>query len=147
MPNFKNRQSAEILNAVYRNAEMAYEASSDVLKVCKNNNLFREIQQEQTRYKNVAQNARSELIKRGAALEQVSPFGKAMSKMGIAMKTFNNQSGSNIAKIMFNGTAMGIIDIQHAVNRSHGAEPQIRESAERLLDREKDYCENLRKYL
>ena len=147
MPNFKNRQSAEILNAVYRNAQMAYEASSDVLKVCKNNNLFREIQQEQTRYKNVAANAKSELIKRGAAPEQVSPFGKAMSKMGIAMKTLNNQSGSNIAKIMFNGTAMGIIDIQHAVNRSHGAEAQIRESAERLLDREKDYCENLRKYL
>lgn len=147
MPNFKNRQSAEILNAVYRNAQMAYEASSDVLKVCKNNNLFREIQQEQNRYKNVAANARSELIKRGAAPEQVSPFGKAMSKMGIAMKTFNNQSGSNIAKIMFNGTAMGIIDIQHAVNRSHGAESQIRESAEKLLEREKDYCENLRKYL
>lgn len=147
MPNFKNRQSAEILNAVYRNAQMAYEASSDVLKVCKNNSLFREIQQEQNRYKNVAKNAKSELLKRGETPEEVSPFGKAMSKMGIAMKTFNNQSGSNIAKIMFNGTSMGIIDIQHAVNRSHNAEPQIRESAERLLDREKDYCENLRKYL
>ena len=147
MPNFKNRQSAEILNAVYRNAEMAYEASNDVLKVCKNNDLFREIQQEQTRYKNVAKNAKSELLKRGASPEQVSPFGKAMSKMGIAMKTMNHQSGSNIAKIMFNGTSMGIIDIQHAVNRSHGAEQQIRESAERLLERERDYCENLRKYL
>ncbi|MCH5204212.1 MAG: hypothetical protein J1F03_05645 [Oscillospiraceae bacterium] len=147
MPNFKNRQSAEILNAVYRNAEMACAASADVLKVCKNNNLFREIQQEQTRYKDVAKNARSELLKRGAEPEEVSPFGKAMTKMGIAMKTLNNQSGSNIAKIMFNGTAMGIIDIQHAVNRSHGAEPKIRESAERLLDRERDYCETLRKYL
>ncbi|MCH5195333.1 MAG: hypothetical protein J1F28_01385 [Oscillospiraceae bacterium] len=147
MPNFKNRQSAEILNAVYRNAQMAYEASNDVLKVCKNNNLFLEIQQEQARYKKVKDNARSELLKRGAEPVEVSPMGKAMSKMGIAMKTFNNQSGSNIAKIMFNGTAMGIIDIQHAVNRSHGAEPKIRESAERLLDRERDYCENLRKYL
>lgn len=42
---------------------------------------------------------------------------------------------------------MGIIDMQHAVNRSHAAESRIRESAERLLDREQDFCESLKRYL
>ena len=31
MSNFRNRQSAEILGSVYKNAEMAYEASGEVL--------------------------------------------------------------------------------------------------------------------
>ncbi|MBP1563123.1 MAG: hypothetical protein J6C38_05345 [Oscillospiraceae bacterium] len=145
--NIKNRQSAEILQAVYRNSQMAYEASSDVLKHCKNNMLYREINREKERYKNVAEQAKNELIKRNETAEEVAPFGKLMSKMGIAMKTASNQSGHNIAKIMVQGTTMGIIDMQHAVNRSHNADPRIKESAERLLQREQEYCESLKKYL
>lgn len=143
----RNRQSAEILQAVYRNSQMAYEASSDVLKHCKNNLLFREINREKERYKNVAAQSKSELARRNETAEEVAPFGKMMSKMGIAMKTASDQSSGNIAKIMLRGTTMGIIDMQHAVNRSHNADPKIRESAEKLLEREQEYCENLKKYL
>ena len=140
-------QNAEIWQAVYRNSQMAYEASSDVLKHCKNNMLYREINREKERYKNVAEQAKNELMKRNEVAEEVAPFGKLMSKMGIAMKTSANQSGHNIAKIMVRGTTMGIIDMQHAVNRSHNADPRIKESAERLLRREQEYCESLKKYL
>ena len=42
---------------------------------------------------------------------------------------------------------MGIIDMQHAVNRSHGAESKIRSDAEELLRREQDFCEHLKSYL
>ncbi len=147
MSNFKNQQSAEILNAVYRNSQMAYEASSDVLKHCKNNKLFREINREKERYKSVAQQAKNELLRRNEQAEDVPPFGKMMSKMGIAMKTASDQSSQNIAKIMLRGTTMGIIDMQHAVNRSHGAEEKIKENAQRLLEREQEYCDSLKKYL
>ncbi len=145
--NIRNRQSAEILQAVYRNSQMAYEASSDVLKHCKNNTLFREINREKERYKNIAAQSKTELARRNEAAEEVAPFGKMMSKMGIAMKTASDQSSGNIAKIMLRGTTMGIIDMQHAVNRSHNADPKIRESAEKLLEREQEYCESLKKYL
>lgn len=145
--NMRKQQNAEILQAVYRNSQMAYEASSDVLKHCKNNMLFREINREKERYKNIAEQARCELVKRNEEAVEVAPFGKLMSKMGIAMKTASNQSGHNIAKIMVQGTTMGIIDMQHAVNRSHNADPKIKESAERLLQREQEYCESLKKYL
>lgn len=147
MSNIKNRQSAEILKSVYRNSQMAYEASADVLKHCKNNLLFREINREKERYKNVSEQAKTELLKRNEIPEEVAPFGKMMSKMGIAMKTASDQSSQNIAKIMLQGTTMGIIDMQHAVNRSHNADEKIRNGAERLLMREQEYCDHLKKYL
>lgn len=147
MSNIKNRQSAEILKSVYRNSQMAYEASADVLKHCKNNLLFREINREKERYKNVSEQAKTELLKRNEIPEEVAPFGKMMSKMGIAMKTASDQSSQNIAKIMLRGTTMGIIDMQHAVNRSHNADEKIRADAERLLLREQEYCDHLKKYL
>ncbi|MDE7361998.1 MAG: hypothetical protein K2N38_08710 [Oscillospiraceae bacterium] len=147
MANFKNKQSAEILESVYRNAQMAYEAGSDVLKRCKNNVLRQELSAQVSRYKNVAGKARQELARRGEPARQVPPYAKTMAKMGIAMKTAKNQSTANLARIMMRGTTMGIIDMQHAVNRSHAAESRIRESAERLLDREQDFCESLKRYL
>lgn len=147
MANFKNKQSAEILNSVYRNAQMAYEASADVLKHCKSNALHREISAQNARYKNVAGQARAELARRGEPAREASTYAKTMAKMGIAMKTAANQSSANLARIMLRGTTMGIMDMQHAVNRSHAAESRIRESAERLLEREQDFCENLKRYL
>lgn len=147
MASFKNKQSAEILNSVYRNAQMAYEAGSDVLKHCRNNALRQELSAQVSRYKNVAGQARQELARRGEPAREAPPYAKTMAKMGIAMKTAKNQSSANLARIMLQGTTMGIIDMQHAVNRSHAAESRIRESAERLLDREQDFCESLKRYL
>ncbi|HBJ25730.1 MAG TPA: hypothetical protein DDY65_06870 [Ruminococcaceae bacterium] len=67
--------------------------------------------------------------------------------MGIAVHTVSNRSSSNIASLMIRGTTMGIIDMQHAVNRSHQAEGKIRADAQQLLRREQDFCEHLKDYL
>lgn len=147
MSNKTNKQSAKILKSVYRNAQMAYEASADVLKHCKDRQLSREISAETERYRTVASIAKQELARRGVTAAEVSPYAKTMAKMGIAMKTTANPRSANIARIMYRGTTMGIIDMQHAINRSHNAEPSIRESAEKLLAREQEFCDNLRRYL
>lgn len=147
MSDFRNRQSAEILNSVYRNAEMAYESTGDILKRCRNTRLYGELAAERERYKNVAQQTKTELSRRGETPKPASPYAKAMAKIGIAMKTANNRSSANLAKIMVRGTTMGIIDMQRAVNRSRAAEPKIREDSEELLRREQAFCDHLKRYL
>lgn len=147
MSSFRNDQSAEILGSVYRNAEMAYEASGDVLKRCPNRKLAGEINAQRERYREVAAQTRSELVRRGAVPKDYPPYAKMMSRMGIAMRTANDRSSSNIASLMIRGTTMGIIDMQHAVNRSHQAEGRIRSDAQQLLRREQDFCEHLKDYL
>lgn len=147
MSSFRNDQSAEILGSVYRNAEMAYEASGDVLKRCPNRKLAGEINAQRERYREVAAQTRSELVRRGAVPKDYPPYAKMMSRMGIAMRTANDRSSKNIASLMIKGTTMGIIDMQHAVNRSHQAEGKIRADAQQLLRREQDFCEHLKDYL
>lgn len=147
MSSFRNDQSAEILGSVYRNAEMAYEASGDVLKRCPNRKLASEITAQRERYREVAAQTRSELVRRGAVPKDYPPYAKMMSRMGIAVHTVSNRSSSNIASLMIRGTTMGIIDMQHAVNRSHQAEGKIRADAQQLLRREQDFCEHLKDYL
>ena len=147
MNSYKNRQSAEILNSVYRNAEMAYESSGDVLRRCRNTHLYNEIATQRERYKNVAAQARAELTRRGSRPKPAPAYSKMMAKMGIAMKTATSQSSTRIADLMIRGTTMGIIDMQHALNRSRAAEQGIRDDATDLLKREQEYCESLKRYL
>lgn len=147
MSSFRNDQSAEILGSVYRNAEMAYEASGDVLKRCPNRKLASEITAQRERYREVAAQTRSELVRRGAVPKDYPPYAKMMSRMGIAMRTANDRSSKNIASLMIRGTTMGIIDMQHSVNRSHQAEGRIRSDAQQLLRREQDFCDHLKDYL
>ena len=147
MSSFRNDQSAEILGSVYRNAEMAYAASGDVLKRCPRRELAGEIPAQRGRYREVAAQTRSELVRRGAVPKDYPPSAQMMSRMGIAMRTANDRSSKNIASLMIKGTTMGIIDMQHAVNRSHQAEGKIRADAQQLLRREQDFCDHLKDYV
>lgn len=147
MSSFRNEQSAEILGSVYRNADMAFDAAGDVLRRCPNRRLAGEISAQRDRYREVAAQARSEIVRRGGVPKPYPAYTKMMSRMGIAMKTANNRSSRNIASLMIRGTTMGIIDMQHAVNRSHAAENRIRDDAQSLLRREQDFCDHLKGYL
>lgn len=147
MSEYRNEQSAEILGSVYRNAEMAYEASGDVLRRCPNRRLAGEINAQRERYREVAAQTRSEIVRRGGVPKDYPGYAKMMSKMGIAMRTMNDRSSKNIASLMIRGTTMGIIDMQHSVNRSHQAEGKIRSDARQLLQREQDFCDHLKGYL
>ncbi len=147
MSSFKNKQSAEILGSVYRNAEMAYDSAGEVLKRCPNRRLAGEISAQRDRYRDVAAQTRTEIVKRGGVPHEYPAYTKLMSRMGIAMKTANNHSSKAIASLMIRGTTMGIIDMQHSVNRSQGAESKIRDDAQQLLQREQDFCDHLKNYL
>lgn len=147
MSEYSNEQSAEILGSVYRNAEMAYEASGNVLRRCPNRRLAGEINAQRERYREVAAQTRSEIVRRGGVPKDYPGYAKMMSKMGIAMRTMNDRSSKNIASLMIRGTTMGIIDMQHSVNRSHQAEGKIRSDARQLLQREQDFCDHLKGYL
>ncbi|MGN0686529.1 MAG: hypothetical protein ACI4KA_00315 [Oscillospiraceae bacterium] len=142
-----NRQSNEILRSVYRNADMAYEASGDVLKHCNNARLREEISAERSRYKSVASQARSELLRRGSTPKPYPAHIKMMSKMGIEMKTMKDSDPPKLAELMVRGTTMGIIDMQHAVNRSTKADERIIREADELLKCEQQFCDRLKKYL
>ena len=147
MSDYKNRQSAEILGSVYRNAEMAYDSSGEVLKRCPNRRLAGEISAQRDRYREVAAQTRTEIVRRGGVPHPYPVYTKMMSRMGIAMKTANNRSSKNIASLMIRGTTMGIIDMQHSVNSSKNAENRIRNDAQELLRREQDFCDHLKSYL
>lgn len=147
MSDFNCRRSAEILRSVHRNAEMAFHSSESVLKICGNTRLRDEIAAQRDKYRSVALRAAQELEKRGARPDEYPEYVKLMAKMGIYCKTMNDRSASKLASLMIRGTTLGIIDMQHALNRSSNAEEEIKSGARQLLDREQQFCSSLMRYL
>ena len=49
--------------------------------------------------------------------------------------------------MMYNGTNMGIIDIAETVNHSENAGEETLKKAERLLSREEQYADGLKRFL
>lgn len=145
--NFKERQTTDILESVYRNARLAYKSTIEILSRCQNNELYGELAREQERYKTVAAHARRELARLGTAAHEAPVHVRTMIKTGIAMKTAHNRDTSCLAEIMYKGTSNGVIDMQRTLNRSRRAEKNIRASAEKLLAREREFCESLGRFL
>ena len=74
-----------------------------------------------------------------------------MAKMGsftsIKFSTFFDNSNSNIANRLIQGTAMGIIQIKKALNSYNTLSPEVKELAEKLYNIESKFFKNLQKYL
>ena len=98
MSNFRNSAYAVLrsLGTVDRMLHIDYahrgSASGEVLKHCANRKLAGEISAQRDRYRDVAAQARTEIVRRGGVPREYSGYAKMMSRMGIAMKTANFRS-------------------------------------------------------
>ncbi len=72
---------------------------------------------------------------------------KAMTSTGIAMNCAKNDSSEHIAEMLIQGTNMGIIKINQAMNRTSECNDRFRDEAKQMLKKEQQYIDNLKKYL
>ena len=80
-------------------------------------------------------------------VEKISPFIKIMTSTGIAMNCAKDSSSEHIAEMLIQGTNMGIIKINQAMNRTSQANSRFIDEAQMILKKEQRYIDNLKKYL
>lgn len=137
----------DILNCIYKNSRMASDSIKQVSEKCDDDEFRSYINRQQEHYEAVCKELKSELENAGAEVAEVPTAETVMAHMGISMKAFMDDSTNNMAKLMYNGTNMGIIDIAETVNHSHDAADTTLKKAERLLSREEQYADGLKRFL
>lgn len=137
----------DILNCIYKNSRMASDCIKQVSEKCDDGDFKNYINRQQEHYEATCKELKSEIEGAGAEVEQIPKIETAMAHMGISMKTFADDSLNNMAKMMYNGTNMGIIDIAETVNHSKNAGDETLKKAERLLSREEQYADGLKRFL
>lgn len=136
-----------ILNCIYKNSRMASDSIKQVSEKCDNAELRAYIGRQQSHYEQICKEIKTQIETSGGTVEPVPAVTSAMAHMGIDMKTAFDDSRNNIAKLMYNGTNMGIIDIAETVNHCTHAGEETLKKAESLLSREEQYADGLKKFL
>ena len=70
-----------------------------------------------------------------------------MTSAGIALNCAKDSSSEHIAEMLVQGTNMGIIKINQAINRTSQSNSRFVEEAKIQLKKEQHYIDNLKKYL
>lgn len=141
------KHDVDILNCIYKNSRMASDSIKQVSEKCGDEEFCGYINRQQEHYEAICKELKSEIEQSGNQVEQVPAIETAMAHMGISMKAFNDSSTNNFAKMMYKGTNMGIIDIAETVNHCHNASEETLRKAERLLSREEQYADGLKRFL
>ncbi len=137
----------DILNCIYKNSRMASDSIKQVSEKCDDGDFRGYINRQQEHYEAICKELKTQIESSGAEVEEVPKVETAMAHMGISMKTFADDSLNNMAKLMYNGTNMGIIDIAETVNHCHNASDETLKKAESLLSREEQYADGLKRFL
>ena len=137
----------EILNCIYKNSKMAADCIDDISDKCNDMELLEYIRKQRGHYSNSCEKVAEQIRERGGKLDEPPKMNRFMAEMGIDMKTAFDNSRTNIAKIMYNGTNMGIVDISKTVNHAVKAEDKIISQAKQLLSAEERYADGLKRFL
>ena len=80
-------------------------------------------------------------------LKNINVMAKMGSYTSIKFSTFFDNSNSNIANRLIQGTAMGIIQIKKALNSYKNLSPEIKGIAEKIYNVETKFFKSLQQYL
>lgn len=142
----KNK-NVEILNSLYQNTSMGISALEKIIPKVTDNKLKGELQAQLRNYNEQNQHITQAIYSYDEVPKDLGGYTKASADMGIKMNTLISTSPSHIAKMMVQGTDMGIIDINQTLNKYSGIDQNVLQQANDILQNEQQYIDKLKKFL
>lgn len=139
----------EMLNYIYKNAQMGQNSINHLLDIIKNDSKFRNLLESQFKeYKDIFDTAEEALNKLGYEAKGTSAIQKFETYMMIDIKTLNDKTPDHVAEMLIQGSTMGIIQITRRLKDYQGSlDKSVQRFAEKLLSTEQHNVEECRKFL
>lgn len=136
-----------LLSAIYQNADIGCSSIEKIIPKIADNELRSEVTSQLRRYRRSYNRVCSELHAERTEPKKLNPFTKAMSDIGLAVSCAADSSTSNIAKMLIQGTNMGIIRLNKSLNAADDVSESARNEAVDMLKAEQAYIDKLKPYL
>ena len=144
----KNKIEVDAIDNVYKNAHIALQSISDVLKITDDENFKRELNDEYDGYEHAIGKISAYMKEKGVEPRDINPIKKAMMWTSINMNAMTDKSTSHLADMMLKGTIMGISELMQLLSRDEGSlSEETREMTKMLIDLEEGYEKNLKNFL
>ncbi len=133
------------LNALYKNTDMGSTAISNILSKTSDEKLKTELSSQLEMYKNHSKQLKNQMAFYGEVPKGAGNMTKAYTNMAIKMSMLKDNSTSNIAEKMIQGTNMGIIELNKLMNSTNNK--RIQNQAQEILNNEQEYIDRLKQFL
>ncbi len=140
-------KNTNLINALYQNTEMGISSIKKLYPEIKNQNLKNEMKNQLSNYQKQQNKLLDSMRAGNISPEKVPLMIKAMTSVGIAFNCAKDSSSEHIAEMLIQGTNMGVIKINQALNRTSFANSKYIDDAKSMLQKEQQYIDNLKKYL
>nr|WP_319488278.1 hypothetical protein [uncultured Caproiciproducens sp.] len=140
-------ENASLLEEIYKTTKMGLEATQLIIPKVHNPQLRQKIKSQESDYQGIAAKAKQMLRSDGRMPKPEKAMQKAILRSSIQINTMLNQTPSNIAKLMINGTTMGIVEVTKNLNRLDGADIEVKKLAEEYIINEQKNIDELKKHL
>lgn len=136
-----------ILNGYYKNASVGIDAIETLLPQVKNENLSRELHKQMDYYKEQKAILTEQMLRNNVTPESQGTMAKFCTEMNVAIRSISGIDTHEAAKLMVQGTNMGIIQMLQTMNRNTDVPEKLQRQGKEMIRREEAYVERLKPYL
>lgn len=140
-------RTAEFLNKVYQNAQMASDSISTVAQKVQDKNLLSDLQTQHQQYTSISSKATTELANENELPTEKGVLSQVTTWGGIQMNTLMDKSPDHIAEMMIQGSTMGIIDMTRTIKQYNDIPQNIKALGYELVTIEENNVQRMKNYL
>ena len=141
------QQVNRVLNAFYKNTSVGMDSIQNVLEKTTDPNLRRELCNQMKFYRKEQTQIRNQMQQQNVQPKEPGTMAKLCSDLTIQMRCLGGADSSQIAKLMVEGTNMGIIQLTQVLHESEQIPDTLRHQAHAFLEKEEAYRDRLKQYL
>ena len=139
--------STKLFNALYQNAEIGSSSIRKIYPKVQDTRLKNEMRMQLSNYREQVNTIKNQMRDNNERPQPASKMTKMMTSMGITLNCARDNSTETIAEMLIQGTNMGVIKINKALNNTITADPKLIREAKSMLTKEQRYIDNLKGYL
>ena len=143
----ENKRTAEFLNKVYQNAQMASDSITTVSQKVQDKNLLSDLQTQHQQYTAISSKATTELANANELPTDSNIMQQAMTWGGIQLNTAFDKTPDHIAEMMIQGSTMGIIDMSRTIKQYNDIPQNIKALGYELITIEENNVQRMKTYL
>jgi uncharacterized 2Fe-2S/4Fe-4S cluster protein (DUF4445 family) len=140
-------KDAEFLNYIYQNAKMGIVGIDNIKGKIFDDDLKNIIATQKKEYEHIADSATKLLNELEITEKDINTMAKIMTYFMANMELLKDDSSSNIAKLMIEGSNKGIIEINKKLNSYSNSNDKVVKLAKKLLATEQHNIDELKIYL
>lgn len=141
------KRNIELLNNIYQASQMGVNAIDHLNGKVKDNKFDQLLDAQRAEYTDINRKAMSMINEAGYKEKDLNTFAKISADLNIDMKALMDNSTSNIAKMMIQGSTMGIVEGTKNLNEYQDVNEETLDLQSKLVKTQQSNVEDLKKFL